>query len=39
MNIANCLTFIRLFISPIFLFIYLEHDNLESATKRSPMSC
>lgn len=26
MNIANALTFIRIFISPIFLFIYIQHD-------------
>lgn len=25
-SLANVLTFIRIFISPIFLFIYLEHD-------------
>ncbi|MFI5343594.1 MAG: CDP-diacylglycerol--glycerol-3-phosphate 3-phosphatidyltransferase [Chlamydiales bacterium] len=28
MNIAHCMTFIRIFISPIFLLIYLEHENL-----------
>src|SRR5262245_46488659 len=27
-GIANYLTFIRIFISPIFMFIYLEHDIL-----------
>ncbi len=26
MSIANYLTFIRIFISPIFMFLYLEHD-------------
>jgi CDP-diacylglycerol--glycerol-3-phosphate 3-phosphatidyltransferase len=25
-SVANCLTFIRIFISPIFLFVYLQHD-------------
>ena len=28
MSIANYLTFIRIFISPIFLFVYLEYENL-----------
>lgn len=28
MGIANYLTFIRIFISPIFMFIYLEHEML-----------
>ena len=28
MTIANYLTFIRIFISPIFMFIYLEHELL-----------
>lgn len=28
MNIAHYITFIRIFISPIFLFIYLEHESL-----------
>ena len=28
MNIANYLTFTRLLISPLFLFLYLEHDAL-----------
>lgn len=28
MSIANYLTFIRIFISPIFLVVYLEHDAL-----------
>jgi CDP-diacylglycerol--glycerol-3-phosphate 3-phosphatidyltransferase len=28
MGIANYLTFIRIFISPIFMFIYLEHELL-----------
>jgi CDP-diacylglycerol---glycerol-3-phosphate 3-phosphatidyltransferase len=27
-SIANYLTFIRIFISPIFMFLYLEHDLL-----------
>lgn len=27
MSIANCLTFFRLFISPIFLFVYLEYET------------
>ncbi len=27
-NVANCLTFIRIFISPIFLFVYLQHEWL-----------
>ncbi len=28
MSIANYFTFVRIVISPIFLFVYLEHDNL-----------
>lgn len=28
MTIANYLTFFRIFISPIFLFVYLEYENL-----------
>ncbi|MCE5318671.1 MAG: CDP-diacylglycerol--glycerol-3-phosphate 3-phosphatidyltransferase [Parachlamydia sp.] len=28
MSIANYLTFIRIFISPIFLLVYLEHDKM-----------
>lgn len=28
MTIANCLTFFRIFISPIFLLVYLYHDAL-----------
>lgn len=28
MSIANYLTFIRIFISPIFMFIYIEHEYL-----------
>jgi len=36
MNIANCLTVIRLFISPIFLLIYLEHDNLGISDQTLP---
>lgn len=28
MSIANYLTFIRIFISPIFMFLYLEHELL-----------
>lgn len=28
MNIANTLTFIRIFISPIFLLVYIEHEYL-----------
>ncbi|MFZ0564841.1 MAG: CDP-alcohol phosphatidyltransferase family protein [Chlamydiales bacterium] len=28
MSVANYLTFIRIFISPIFMFLYLEHDLL-----------
>ena len=28
LSIANYFTFIRIIISPIFLFIYIEHDNL-----------
>lgn len=28
MNIANFLTFFRVFVSPIFLFIYIEHEWL-----------
>ena len=26
LTVANCLTFIRIFISPIFLLVYLEHE-------------
>ena len=29
MSIANYITFIRIFISPIFLFLYVEHEMLE----------
>lgn len=28
MNIVNLLTFIRIFISPIFMLVYIEHENL-----------
>jgi CDP-diacylglycerol---glycerol-3-phosphate 3-phosphatidyltransferase len=28
MSIANYLTFIRIFISPIFLFVFIEHDKI-----------
>ena len=28
MSIANYLTFIRIFISPIFLFVFIEHDRM-----------
>lgn len=27
-NVANCLTFIRIFISPVFLLVYLQHEEL-----------
>ncbi|MCE5294645.1 MAG: CDP-diacylglycerol--glycerol-3-phosphate 3-phosphatidyltransferase [Chlamydiales bacterium] len=27
-SVANCLTFIRIFISPVFLLVYLQHDAL-----------
>ncbi len=27
-SVANCLTFIRIFISPVFLFVYLQHGEL-----------
>lgn len=27
-TVANCLTFFRIFISPIFLLIYLKHDSI-----------
>lgn len=27
-NVANCLTFMRIFISPVFLLVYLQHDFL-----------
>lgn len=26
-NVANCLTFIRIFISPVFLFVYLQYES------------
>lgn len=29
MSIANYLTFIRIFISPIFLFLYVEHESFD----------
>lgn len=29
MSIANYLTFIRIFISPIFLLVYIEHESLD----------
>jgi len=27
-NVANCLTFIRIFISPVFLLVYLQHEAI-----------
>jgi CDP-diacylglycerol---glycerol-3-phosphate 3-phosphatidyltransferase len=36
MTIANYLTFIRIFISPIFMLIYIEHDNLGISTVLLP---
>ena len=27
-SVANCLTFIRIFISPVFLLVYLQHEAL-----------
>lgn len=36
MSIANYLTFIRIFISPIFLLIYLEHDEMGISSTMLP---
>lgn len=36
MSIAHYFTFIRIFISPIFLFIYLEHDQLGISARILP---
>lgn len=36
MTIANYITFIRIFISPIFLFIYLEYENLHISFETLP---
>lgn len=36
MNIANCLTFIRIFISPIFLLVYIEHQTLDISPQVLP---
>ncbi len=36
MHIANYLTFIRIFISPIFLLIYIEHETLEISAQLLP---
>ena len=35
-TVANCLTFFRIFISPIFLYVYLQHDALGINTKTLP---
>lgn len=36
MSIANYFTFVRIFISPIFLLIYLEHDLLGISSQMLP---
>lgn len=36
MNIANWITFIRIFISPIFLLVYIEHNALEISDQLLP---
>lgn len=36
MSIANYLTFIRIFISPIFLFVYLEYETLKISLTTLP---
>lgn len=36
MSIANYFTFIRIFISPIFLLVYIEHDLLEITSVMLP---
>ncbi len=35
-TVANCLTIIRIFISPIFLLIYLQHDSFGITSKGLP---
>ena len=35
-NIANCLTFFRIFISPVFLFVYLQYETLGITAKTLP---
>lgn len=35
-TVANCLTFIRIFISPIFLLVYLQHDAIGITSKALP---
>lgn len=35
-TVANCLTFFRIFISPIFLYVYLQHDVLGINAKMLP---
>ncbi len=36
MSIANYLTFIRIFISPIFMLVYIEHDYLDISSALLP---
>ncbi len=36
MSIANYLTFIRIFISPVFMFLYLEHELLGISIRLLP---
>lgn len=36
MSIANYFTFVRIFISPIFLLVYLEHDALKISNQALP---
>ncbi len=35
-SVANCLTFLRIFISPIFLLVYLQHDAFGITAKYLP---
>ena len=35
-TLANCLTIFRIFISPVFLFIYLQHDTFGISSKVLP---
>lgn len=36
MSVANYLTFIRIFLSPIFMFLYIEHDLLGISMRLLP---
>jgi CDP-diacylglycerol--glycerol-3-phosphate 3-phosphatidyltransferase len=36
MTIANALTFFRIFVSPIFFLVYIEHENFEISSAALP---